>query len=202
MYRLLFIACLIHVFTSCSVEKRLYNPGWNVDRIKRYTWSAPNKNNLDSREKQNKPFHVVSSIYREENKRITPRLIEDEIESGAIPDSLICCSDQTVINFRVDEQSSNSTMIMRVQLQNFKHKTLKPDTIHKNAKVNVHRDNVYFVLMILGALGLLALLLFSTGIWLKITAIMIFLLLLSLLIALIVIFLKVIDFVLFGWWMG
>jgi hypothetical protein len=202
MNKFLMFACSSLLVVSCTIQKRLHNPGWNVQWNKNYQTSKSSDNHTASTAQFNSS--VASDVFVEDEEEMYKdvELIDEKTEEQ----SQIEAEDDQFVPLKSTYHSVDLTKMtfnnngLTLSISDKQKNDQSESQSMRRGKIDA--DMVYFILLILGVLVLLGLLLFSSGIWLKIAVVVLCLVLLALLIAAVVVIAEVFDFLFFGWWLG
>jgi hypothetical protein len=206
MNRLSIIAISFLLVVSCTVQKRLHNPGFDVQWNKKYQTSKSSENPEESTEEFNHSIASDSFIEDEdedEEEMKVDALLNDE--NSEIRSQIVAEKDQSIqikSTFQIVDKTKKSINNKGLALNELDKQINNRFESQSIRRGKIDADTIYFILLILGVLVLLGFMLFSSGIWLKIAVVVLCLVLLALLIATIVVIAEVFYFIFFGWWLG
>ncbi len=202
MQKIVLFSSLFILIVSCSVEKRLHNPGWNVQWNKKYQVSKSSENHLETVNRFDNFHDSDFFIEDDEEKNLEMELMNENHESQI---QLEAAEDEPIDlqrTFQCIDQAKKTLSNKNLSLKKLDKQGIQQFESGSMRRTKIDSDMIYFILLILGILVLLGLLLFSSGIWLKIAVVVLCLVLLALLIAAVVVIAEVFYFLFFGWWLG
>jgi VIT1/CCC1 family predicted Fe2+/Mn2+ transporter len=202
MNKLSIIALSFLLVVSCTVQKRLHNPGWNVQWNKKYHTSKSCENPEVSTEEFNHSIASDSFIEDEEEMKVDALLNDEYAEIQSQIEADKDQSSQVKSTFQIVDRTKKTINNKGLTLSEFDKQINDRFECQSTGRSKIDADTIYFILLILGVLVLLGFLLFSSSIWLKIAVVVLCLVLLALLIAAVVVIAEVFYFIFFGWWLG
>ena len=202
MHKLVLFSSLFILIVSCSVENRLHNPGWNVQWNKKYHKSKSVEKHTETVNEFDHSFDSDFFIKHDEEKNEEMESMNENQESQIQIEEAEDEAIHLQRTFQFDNQTKKTISNKDIFLKKLDKQRIHQFESESMRRTKIDSDMIYFILLILGILVLLGLLLFSSGIWLKIAVVVLCLVLLALLIAAVVVIAEVFYFLFFGWWLG